>query len=348
MKGFHKLIYLLLLLSTSKLCAANIYTSDTDSLIKTGIELSLSQAYDASLAIFESLEQQMPEEPAGYFYQAAVIQTRMMDYERYDDFDRFREKLVQTITVSRNKLKQNKNDAWAHFYTGASYGYLAFSLAKQMKYVEAFKNGRKSIIALEQALAADSTLYDAYLGLGAYKYYRSNLSRHLAWLPFIDDERDTGVKMVRQAMTKSHYSQFSAINSLCWILMEEKQYEESYRIIRDVLVDHPDSRIFLWCAAKLAKKMARWQESVSYYKRILNSFTIQGVDSPYNELSCRKSLVELYQTIGRLEEAAAQCQYIESIEFDNRSKKRASKKLKELKTLCSDCITETVMLQQTN
>jgi tetratricopeptide (TPR) repeat protein len=340
-----KLVYCLLLVSLNSLLAANTSASSTDSLIRRGIALSIAQDYEAALALFSALERQMPKNPAGYFFQAAVLQFKMMDHERYDETDLFRQKLVRTITVSRDNLKKNKNDAWAHFYTGAAYGYLAFSQAKQMQLVDAFKNGRSSIVALEKALAVDSTLYDAYLGLGTYKYYRSGLSRHLAWLPFIEDERAAGMMMVRRAMAKSHYSQFSALNSLCWILIEEKRYEESYRLIRSVLTDYPDNRTFLWCAAKLAKKMSRWHEAVEYYQEILHSFAAQGVHSPYNELSCRKNLIELYQTLGESALTEKECGFIKQFRLDPQPQKRTEKKLKEVTELCVECTTETAMLK---
>ncbi|MFQ5676127.1 MAG: hypothetical protein ACE5G1_09540 [bacterium] len=62
-------------------------SSATDSLIKKGIRLSIEQRYSEAFAIFAAMQQSMPDNPVGYFFQAGVLQTQMTDYEVYDKED---------------------------------------------------------------------------------------------------------------------------------------------------------------------------------------------------------------------------------------------------------------------
>lgn len=315
--------------------AAETISAKTDTLIKQGIILSIEQSYADAEAIFVAMKRHAPESPAGYFFHAAVLQTRMMDVERYDQEKRFLALVDKTIRLARKQIKKDKRDAWAHFFLGGGYGYLAFYQAKQKKYWNAFQNAQKSVGALEKAVKIDSTLYDAYLGIGSYKYYRSKLSRHLSWLPFVKDERAEGIAMIKLAMTKSRYSRYSAVNGVSWIFVDEARYDEGLQLVESVLADFPDSRVFLWCAAKITKKMQRWQEAADYYERILQSFEQQGILSPYNELTCRKNLAMLYRRLEEVEKAEAECAKVSAILADKEIQKKYPQALKEIQQNCA-------------
>ena len=47
---------------------------------------------------------------------------------------------------------------------------------------------------LEKTLKLDSTYSDAYLGLGAYHYYKTVKSKAFLWLPFVVDRREQGIE----------------------------------------------------------------------------------------------------------------------------------------------------------
>ncbi|MFQ5649708.1 MAG: tetratricopeptide repeat protein [bacterium] len=306
-----------------------------DSLVVQGIQLSMLQSYSDAIDIFTGIQDELPDHPAGYFFHAAVVQTRMMDFEHYDQEERFLSLIDTTIELAKQKIKRDKDDAWAYFFLGGGYGYLSFYRAKQKKFWEAFHTARYSVEALQIAVAKDSTLYDAYLGLGTYKYYRSRYSRYLSWLPLISDEREGGIDLIKVAMTKSRFSRYGAINGICWIFVEEKRYQEGLAIAESVLRDYPDSRVFLWCAAKLCKKLQRWHEAAKYYERILASLHRQGIQSPVNELTCRKNLSHIYSKLQQHDRARQQCEMASIIHLDKKTKKQCSQTLQDIAETCA-------------
>lgn len=311
-----------------------LISSETDSLIKEGIRLSIKQSYGEAIALFQGLEKEIPNNPVGYFFHAAVLQSEMMDYEVYGQEAEFLSLIKRTIETAAAHLKQKPEDPWAYFFLGGGYAYLAFYQGKQNHYFEAFQNGRRSVRALEFALRADSTLYDVYFGLGTYKYYRSKLSRHFTWLPLVKDDRTEGIQMVRVAIKKSRYSQFSAINGFFWIALEEGNYQEGRQVLEVALNEFPESRLFLWCAAKLEMKCGRWHEAVFYLNKILDSLQNAEVLSPYNELTCRKNLYQSYVHLGEYRLAEFQCSKIMEIEIEKNAPKRYRSALKEMRNSC--------------
>ncbi len=331
------------LLILPSVCFSQLISTRTDSLIREGIRLSIKQSYPKAISIFAKMQEEMPVNPVGYFFQAAVLQTQMMDYETYNKETEFLDLVKKTIQLSKSYLKDNQKDPWAYFFLGGGYGYLAFYQGKQNKLMEAFKTGRNSIKALEKALKNDSSLYDLYFGLGTYKYYRSKLSRYFTWLPFVGDERKQGIEMIKTAMQKSKYSRYSAMSGLCWICIEEENYEEGFEIVKKALEEFPQSRIFLWCAAKTAKKLELWDEAAGYYEKILFSLKTENVLSPYNEIICRVNLCEIYSKLKKFQETEEQCQKILSIHLNKADQKRLSKNFKATQKSCRDFSRETAL-----
>ena len=330
----HLLLFLFPLLPSNHPVYAQEVNAHLDSLIRTGIHSSILQDYAAATRIFVNLKKEMPRHPAGYFFQAAVLQTQMMDYENYADEDHFVALIDSAITLARQQIKSDMGNAWTYFYMGAGHGYLSFYLAKQKKYWPALRNARKSVKFLSKAVSLDSTLYDAYLGIGWYRYYRSKISRHFAWLPFVKNERDSGIAMIKKSMSRSRYSRTSAMNGLCWILHDEDRFEEGIALAETGLSNFPHSRVFLWCAARLSEKLQRWQDAANYYERILASFAAENIQSPLNELTCRKKLTHLYLKLRNQVAAKRQCEMAGRIQFEPRGQQSYKKELKQLQQTC--------------
>jgi hypothetical protein len=259
----------------------------------------------------------------------------MMDYESYQQEDLFKALLDTTISLSKDKLKKDKTDAWAYFYLGSAYGYLALNKAKQDNFLEAFQYTRYSVNALEKSIKLDSTLYDACLGIGMFKYYQGRFSKYLSWMPFVNDERQAGIAMIKKAMTKSKFSQYSALNSLCWILIEEERYVEADSLLTQAIAEFPESRLFLWAAAKLAREQQNWHDTISYYKRILILFEEENISSPYNELGCYQGISESFVELEDFENAGLMCNKIAGIHFTKDQERAFEKKLKKAEKHCA-------------
>jgi tetratricopeptide (TPR) repeat protein len=319
-----------------------LISAKTDSLIQIGIQLSIQQSYDQAENIFSKLEKEMPDNPVGYFFHAASLQSKMMDYETYDEEGEFLFLIDKTIKLSQKHLKKQPKDAWAHFFKGGAYGYLAFYLAKQKKIIVAFQNGFRSVKALESAIKLDATLYDVYFGLGTYKYYRSKFSRYLAWLPFVKDERQTGIEMIKTAMQKSKYSRYAAMNGYCWIAVAEGNTDEAWQLVKSALEEFPQSRVFLWCAAEIAEKLNRWEEALSFYRQILNSLKAQKALSPYNEFVCRRRIAQIYVKLTDYGKAQEECERIDRIKMNKNTQKRLGTKLKDFQNFCNSNANESL------
>jgi tetratricopeptide (TPR) repeat protein len=309
--------------------AALGHAAKIDSLAQQAISLAIAQKYGEALAQADSAIKLAPEEPVGYFFRAAVLHARMLDYETLSDEKSFFSAVGTCRKLAQKKLRQNVKDAWGHFFLGSALGYEAFVLGKKKRYFEAFRTGWQCIQHLEAALKHDPQLYDAYLGIGTYKYYRSKMSKNFTWLPFVDDERAEGIHMIRQAIAKGRYSQTAAINGLCWILMDENRPEAALALVDSALAICPSSRFFLWVAAEAAYRIGHYERAVAHYIQILRSLQNENILSPYLVLVGHMRLARAYRAANKMKEACQELQRLDTLNLSPAERARGEALLKE-------------------
>jgi tetratricopeptide (TPR) repeat protein len=313
-----------------------------DSLLQRLITYTILQNYENALTLSDSVIKLTPKEPIGHFFRAAVLQARMMDYEDYaHDEKAFFAATGTCRKLAQQKLNARRDDGWAHFFLGSALGYEAFLIGKKKKYLEAFRSGWQSIQHLEAALKIDSQLYDAYLGIGTYKYYRSKMSQRFSWLPFVKDERELGMRMIRQALAKGRYSRTAAINGLGWILMDEGRPAEALALIDSALITYPTSRFFLWGAGEAAYRVRRYDQAAAHYRRILSSLQNENHLSPYLELVGRTRLAKVYQAADKMEEACRELERVAVLSLSKRERDRGEEFLEEAGRYRRKCETAT-------
>ncbi len=301
--------------------------------IQNVIDLTVMQAYDEARNVCKNLQSQYPEHPIGYLFEAATLYSQMLDFELYDQKDEFFELTSRVKSLCKGALKEDPKNSWLYFFMGSATGYEAYVNGRDQKLYQAFREGLKSVDLLQKAFAIDSTNYDVYLGVGAYKYYKSKYSRYLSWTPFVKDERDIGVEMIRTAVTKGAFSRAPAINSLLWILIDSKDFSEAIMLADEALAEYPNSRFFLWAKADAAFKKGDFPMAQQAYAHILNTYKKEQKRSYLNELICHARLAEICQKMEDLTVAKEHAQKALAIEIPKSLKDRAGEHRKKARKI---------------
>lgn len=299
--------------------------SCTDSIIQQGIRLSIQHDYFQAEQIFQQLIQRHPHHPVGYFFLAATIQSKMMDYESDRWSEHFHRYIKLAIDVAENNSNQGQ-DLWASFYHGSALCYLAFYEGRKGDFLKAINHGFSGIAILKKIVKINPEFHDAYFGIGSYQYWRSQKTRMLNWLPLISDDRAKGIELVRRTVEHGRYTRYVAMNELIWILLDAGRADEAYTWALCGLEQFPQSRFFLWGAAKSAFAMQDYSTAVAHFQRLLASILNSPSDNDYNEFLCRLKLAQCYEKLGELTQAAQQIAMIESlplsVELQNKLKKQ--------------------------
>ena len=336
------LLFVLLVLFENILVAQGNVYSKSDSIILKAIELSIEHHYDQAEKLINRIIKTAPSQPAGYFFKAAVLQSKMMDYETDNWEQEFFENIHLTLKYAK---KQGRVDSESLFYQGSALSYLAFYQGKKGHYLQAIRNGLSGISVLKKLIKLSPDFNDAYYGIGSYKFWRSQIARYFNWLPLISDEREEGLAMVQRAIESGKFTRYAATNAIVWMLLEYKKTEEAFSWAKIGLSQFPDSRFFLWGAAKSAFALKKYNTAIHYFKKILDSIKTLPVNNGYNEYICRLNLARCYHELGNLAEAKNQINALKALELSSEIKKRLRKQRKEINRLDKQISNDIIQLK---
>ena len=316
-------------------------TPQIKSLLLEGIEASFQENYPLAESRFQTLIRMAPEDPAGYFFLAALHHAQMIDYESNFKEDEFYHNVTIAKKLARKRINKDKNDPWSYLVLGNAYGAKAVYEAKKGNWWSGLNEGLRAKSALKQAIKCDPELYDAYVGLGSYHYWASVMTRALWWLPFVGDHREQGISEMKLAYEKSIFSRAAAASGLVWIYIEEKQYQEAISLAQQMQSKYSQGKLFLWPLAEAYFRKRDWDSALVDYRELLgrieNEHSSGNPDQSYNLIECKFYIANSLFGLARYAECDSVCQDILNLPFDEKIQKRQRAKLKSTKTLSERC-----------
>jgi len=306
-------------------CAGSHQLSLVDE-IQPAIELSIQENYNSAVDYINNFIKKYPDDPSGYFFLAAIWQSRMMDFETSRWNREFYDHIEKTITLSGKQIAVNSENQYAHFFLGAAFSYKSFQLARDKKYLSAIRIALKSIKELNKTIKLDSSFSDPYLGIGSYLYWRSNITKKFSWLPFFEDQREEGIELLQHVTKCGKFTRWAALSNLAWIYIEEKNYALAINCARQGLAQFPNSRFYLWPLGDAQFKNRDFSSALETYSLLLKSVTSEKVNNRYNEIVLYLKLGQCYYHLGDFDKAFSACKQVLEIEPDEEVKSRLEEK----------------------
>ena len=306
-------IFILLLLTIS----VNIYSQEypdgsVNSLLKSGIDDIINQNYSQAKSEFEKLNSEYSNLPFGKIYLAATEIAKSYDYGEEYNGEVISKYLNSAKDQSERLLNKNPEDIWNHYFLGLTEGYISYYEGLNGSWITSLKEGINSASNFEECLKRNPAFFEAYSGLGTYKYWKSKKTSFLSWLPFIHDERDEGINYLEKSIDKSSYNTYLAINSLIWIYIDKKNYNNAVGISKKALEEYPKSRFFKWGLVRAYEDVDR-SKAINNYYEILNSYPDLNNMNHYNEIVLKHLIAQQYEKIGEKGKALKLCNDIMTI-----------------------------------
>ncbi len=319
---------LLIIFWMSPITGMSPFSSEIDSLILRGLDQTLCCQFDSAENTYQQITDRHPGHPLGYFYQAANLQSKMMDYETDLWEDLFYDYTEKAISLSIQRIDGGDEDPWTYFYLGSAYSYQGFFKAKTGSLLSGFVSASRGIRTFKKVMELDSTLYDTYLGLGNYKYWSGRFYKYLQWLPWIHDEREEGIRMIQISVNQGAFSHWVGLNSLGWIEFDRNNFPAALAIFQRGLEKYPESRFFLWGLADTYFEMEDYSNAIPLYSQLLTSIQAAKLNNGYNETECQIKLAESYYMIEQYETALHLCIQILEKKLDKKIARRLKKQVK--------------------
>lgn len=310
------------------------FSSRIDSLVLKGFDYTFNTQFDSAMYLYQQITEQYPEHPIGYFYQAATLQSQMLDEESNTYEDLFYEKVDQAIEIGERQLEKDPEDPWLLFFVGSAKSYRGLYQYESGQIVKGFISAKEGLSYFRKTVKMDTSLYDAYLGLGNFKYWSGRYYKYLRFLPWIRDERDLGIEMIETSVNKGTFSYWVGINSLGWIELDRSNYDRALELFKLGLDKYPKSRFYLWGLGSTYLQQGDFIQALITYKKILDSI-LEDNQNGYNEAECRLHMANCYQALGYDREVILQCDAIlklkveETIEDRIKEHRKKAKKYKQ-------------------
>jgi tetratricopeptide (TPR) repeat protein len=175
-------------------------------------------------------------------------------------------------------------EAW--FFLGGAYGARAQWRVLREERLAAARDGKRIKNALEQALALDPSLNDAYFGIGLYHYYADVAPaafRMLRWVLLLPGgDRLEGMREMLRARSEGQLLQSEADYQLHLIyLWYEKQPERALQLLRRLRDRHPGNPLFVRLIAEIQDVYLHdLQASLHTWQALLESAQAHRVAEP--------------------------------------------------------------------
>jgi hypothetical protein len=301
--------------------------------VLAGIEATGNDRYAIAESLFSDLSRRFPSSPVGPLFVAGTFQAQMLDCESSERYAEFRVWLTETERRARALIGLNTAVSEAEFALGAAAGYDAVYESQWGGWFAALKKAMRANGHFQAALAADSSFFDAYLGIGNYNYWKSAGTGFLRWLPFIPDTRERGLQQMLTAAQRGTFARQAARASLATALLHEERYAEALAHADTLAARFPEAKSPLWIMAQADFKLYRWEASRDLYGEIERRILLVGPGNYYNLIECAYYRARCDFEDGRWRDALTECHRALAYPAPWEIKDRQKDKLKELRKL---------------
>jgi tetratricopeptide (TPR) repeat protein len=233
----------------------------------------------------------------------------------HDELFRTRADAVIAAVEAWTAREPKRAEAW--FYLGGAYGARAQWRVLREERLAAARDGKRIKNALEQALALDPSLQDAYFGIGLYHYYADVAPaavRMLRWMLLLPGgDRLQGMREMLRARSDGQVLRSEADYQLHLIyLWYENQPERALQLLRGLRDRHPRNPLFVQLIANIQDVYVHdLQAARQTWQGLLDVAQARRIAEPaMTEASARLGLATV---LDRLSDSESAVQHLQAI-----------------------------------
>lgn len=232
-----------------------------------GIDHLYNLEPDAATLAFDSVKQMAPDDPRGFFFGSMVRFWLYTMSRKESDYAQYLSESDRVVEICETLLDRNPGDAKALFYLGGTRGYRGMAHQLNGSVLKAVQEGRQGFIDLEDAVRADSALFDARMGFGLFKYLLAKLPRSFSWILDIlgyGGDIEQGLTLLKQAAAHGTYTRSESSFFLSQFLFNEHRYDEAFGYLNPLLKRYPENTVFLVLASNWYLRLDSLNEALSF------------------------------------------------------------------------------------
>ena len=294
----YSILFFILFLSPDLKSQWVIMDSRADSLVLKGSDLIYNCQFDSAEVIFDTVIQENPTHPVGYFLDAMVDWWRIKIHRNEAAYDeQFLDKIELVIEKCDELLKDNPKDLSAMFFKGGALGYRGRFYAETEKWLSAANDGNQAYKIMLECHEKAPGNHDIMLGSGIYNFYAAAIPEKypltkplLSFLP--DGSKKIGLLQLKAS---AYHARYTRIESKVMLLLSfysfEKDYNSALFWANELHEEYPMNPYFHRYYARCLNRMGRWKELEDEWREIVKN-SIERKEG-YNNLTAREGLYYL-------------------------------------------------------
>jgi len=300
---------------------------------KKCIDNLYNEKFKAAKINVKQILKKYPEDPAGYFFYAVVLQYEMEYQLSLESEDEFYHYCDESIINGERILEKYPDDMWAKFFIAGSNGLKGKYEARFEKWITAFKHGWTSIVLCRELLEKYKGMVDLLYGISTYNYWRCVKTKLLLFLPGVEERREESIKLLYDLQTNGFYTRESASIDLIRILINEKRYIDAISVADSFLKKFPVNLLCLWERAKAQYKEKQYNSAEKSFISLLNRVTAEDFDNNCNIILCKCYLIKIFYEKGEYSRCIEEYKSLEKFKISGKYQKIVDKDLNEVTLL---------------
>lgn len=282
------------------------YMDSTKAALLIGAQESLlSEDYAEVSRLSNRFASSYPGDPAVYLMQIGSLMTQMSAAEENLFPKQFPALLDSLEEAARSRLElacDSTTKSWYWLLIGHSKAYRAIWQSKFGSTLSAVRSGMAANGAYKEGLKYDSSVYDHYLGIGTFRYWRTVKGGVLRWLGIIPNDRQEGIRFHHLAADSSAISKQAARTSLLWVWLAEESFDSVITASHASLAQYPNAAPFLWPLAEAYIRSEQFEAGRKTYEQIRLRYAVDP-GNYFNLIECDYQICRAFESLGRAGEA---------------------------------------------
>ncbi len=235
-------------------------------------------------------------DPSGYILKASYMIGMMTDREE-NLFDEHYLAVLDSVHLLADNIIATgsvKTQAWMYLFKGHALLYRSLWESRFGSKFSSIKQAYNAKNQYETGLNLKGDLYDLYMGLGGFHYWKSAKAGILRKLGFFKNDKKRGIAELRLATDSSLISKEASLNGLIWVWLDSKKFDSVIIACNKLLKIFPDGKLFRWPLAEAYQGNNNWSLALKNYK-IIREKLIKDPGNYFNLIECDHNIYECYQ-----------------------------------------------------
>ncbi len=278
----------------------------------------VNHQYRRAIAILDSALMHFPGNTDLHSLRVVLYYTWLDDYGTVDSLGGFfLDAVDSSLVCARRDIESNPDDAYAHFARGSALAYRAI----YNSYTEGIglrtipgllRDATGGVKSLKRARSADTSFADPLIGVGKYLHWKAT---HFPWPFATKADRREGVRLLEEAIRRGVRFGGGAEQTLGWVLMSERRYDDAIALAEPLILKYPGSRFFRDIVARAKMHSGDLEGARAGYQYIMDHLSPEERASNFIVMKHERYLALIDQREGKHRDACLRAARLNRLDY---------------------------------